>query len=520
MSEASASLANFSLSVASDFEASETIPIQLALRHVHLIDAGAALAPGELARMARALAAADAPTAPTGSGNGSAAGRGGSKDSSTQAGLKPAVSESPSSNMPRVGAVTRAAIDTMGGAAAVVGGPLRAAADAALRAMPWLPSVSFTALPADAAELGGVQVDDDPGFISGRGVTFHWASDAPSSALAPHRRRLLIRERVMTAVKLPPQVQRPVSHVAHAVRNALQPPLQAAAGVIASATAPLRRTLAARLPPPADVALWPPVVAWARGIATARMRLRPGGGHLDGRRPHALVLVSDAHAPSKAMHHLARSRGVPVVMAYIQHMSALSDGGSSVNRDSPVAGIATALATATPQPSAAMVLLHSIASPEPTAPASFDVADGPQPVSEQLQAPPTGRQWANIGSAITDRLPPFVGRRVRGQNAAESTSIAIETIPDGWIDGSGLQPGGVAALRHAVHSALMHHASDSIALKALADAGDPLGDDLRTRNADDMAGLPKRPHPALAAVHGVARRISAEVGPSPARSRL
>lgn len=202
-------------------------------------------------------------------------------------------------------------------------------------------------------------------------------------------------------------------------------------------------------------------------------------------------------------------------------MSALSDVGSSANRDSPVAGIATALATVTPQPSAAMVLLHSIASPEPTAPPpSIDVADGPQPVTEQQQAPPTGRQWANIGSAITDRLPPFVGRRVRGQNAAESTSISVETIPEGWIDGSGLQPGGVAALRHAVHSALMHHASDSVALKALADAADPLGDDSRTRNADDMAGLPKRPHPALAAVHGVARRISAEVVPSPARSRM
>ena len=455
------------LSVASDFEDSEAISIAIALRHVHLIDAGASLQPGQLARLARALAAADAKPAAATNGKDVPA-------TATSAVVDPPPSTPQPAAPPLAQAAMRTAMGTISGAAFLMTGQLRAAAGVASRAVPWLPQVPAMWGPGDgrvdapltqAAAEGADAVDDqaDIGFVSGRGVCFHWVPDTDPLAVALHRQVGATTARRIASlpkVHLPPQVVGSVTRWSRSVRTVVEPQLQA----VAAATAPLRRALAARLPPPPDVAAWPPVMALSHGIASARLRLQAPA--LNGGRPHALVLVSDAHAPAKATPLLARSRGVPVIMAYVQQPGALAGAASPPRLADPVSGISAALASAVLQPASALVLLQG-GGPEP---ATLSPAAS-APASQELQA--TSRAMAHIASTISERLPSM-GRKPRA--AAAPATTPVETTPEGWAaDGSGIQPAGVAALRHAVHAVLQP--SDGAALAALVDAADARTDD-------------------------------------------
>ena len=469
------------LSVASDFEDSEAISIAVALRHVHLIDAGASLAPGQLARLARALAAADAkPQVGATSGKDGAAPPP-QASTTTSAAVDPSTSAPQSPPPPLAQAAMRTALGAITGAASLMSGQLRAAAGAASRAVPWLPQAPALWRPGDGradatqpqAALPEPDDASDVGYVSGRGVCFHWVPDTDPLAAALQRQMGASHARriALPKVVLPPQVLGSVTRWSRSVRTVVEPPLQAAA----AATAPLRRALAARLPPPPDVAAWPPVMAFSHGIASARLRLQAPAHN--GGRPHALVLVSDAHAPAKATPLLARSRGVPVIMAYVQQPSAAAGTAPPpICLADPVAGISAALASAALQPASALVLLHShgAAGAEPATLSSA----APAPPSHEMQA--TSRAMAHIASTISDRLPSM-GRRPRA--AAPPATTAVEATPDGWAaDGSGIQPAGVAALRHAVHAVLLPH--DGATLAALVDAADAWADD----DGGSMAG--------------------------------
>jgi hypothetical protein len=461
------------LSVASDFEDSEAVSIAVALRHVHLIDAGASLAPGQLARLARALAAADAkpPVGATGGKDGAAPPQ--ASSTTTSAAVDPPTSAPQLPPPPLAQAAMRTALGTITGAASLMTGQLRAAAGAASRAVPWLPQapalwrLGDERVDATPPQNAPEALDDhsDVGHVSGRGVCFHWVPDTDPLAAALQRQMGASHARPMALPKavLPPQLVGSVTRWSRGVRTVVEPPLQA----VAAATAPLRRALAARLPPPPDVAAWPPVLALSHGIASARLRLQAPAHN--GGRPHALVLVSDAHAPNKATPLLARSRGVPVIMAYVQRPSAAAGATSPpIRLADPVAGISAALATSVLQPASALVLLHSQGGgAEPTA--SSPAASSPP--SQEMQA--TSRAMAHIASTISERLPSM-GRRPRA--AAPPAATAVEMTPDGWAaDGSGIQPAGVAALRHAVHAVLQPH--EGATLAALVDAEDAWADD-------------------------------------------
>ena len=445
-------LAPMLLSAGSDFEESEQVPLLLALRTVHLVDAGAALPPGTLASLAHALAAWDA------------------------ASTAPAPGKATAAEMQRV--------SPLGARAAAFGAQVRGAAAAMGQAVPWPRGAREAGAAVEAAVAeAGVQLASagSCGEACGRGVCFRWDE---AEAVVPQEGP------PGPASSPPPAGGAPRRAVGHAVSLALRPIFTARAALMAVA-APLRRLAASR-------------------------SAQPPAPHAP--RPHALLLLSSAHAPLRAQAALARSHGVPVVMAYLQGERPVNPLGA-VSRLDP-ADVAAALAAAAPRPAAALLLSQRASDWETQSYQAATVAQQqqqPQLVFAEPRvigggAEAARRAWARVGEIAghaVDTLSQGRDGRARARDRGRGRAppmLELQQAPGGWGP-SGLEPAGVIALRSVLHRVLS--ARDNATLSALADAGErPLA-----------AALAQA---ARAAAAAVAARVSRapQDEEMPARSRL
>jgi hypothetical protein len=382
--------------------------------------------------------------------------------------------------LPMAGPVIDAVTRTAMGAAAVTARGVRSAADVAAAAVPgWVPRLQpgwLPSLPAGAIAHAGIGQpagrDGQPPAVEdhtlspvcGRGVCIHWT---PPQRAYQRAVDTTAAARV-TIPFLPPQVASTMANASRVVHTAV--------GVAAS---------------------WPPVRAVAHGLAAARYRLPRHRHHVSGHDTHAVVLLSDAASPAKVVPFLARSaRDVPVVTAFLQQPHGVSASGLA----DPVPGVGAALTGANPRPAAALVLMHQQRGSAVGGGSDTQGVEGPAATSPSAEDSPP-RAWATIGTAITERIGNAANvRRLRAAGAGGA--VAVEATADGWGE-SGIQPAGLAALRHAVHSAL--HAHDDVALRRLADSVDT---DIMDDEADEQrprGGGP--PNPVATAARAVTTRL-------------